>query len=157
MCGSRGSGVPKADIGLVTSNGSGALSLTYDENFCRAPTPDRLGGDLQRGHQWPHFAYDCRFNLVAYLVRSNQIFLSLSMPMSCSALANRQAAVSLTNSALKGMYAGFATHPADSEWTVFSGELRRRRPQPTGNLHRHGGHRARVDRLPERRSKRPIP
>src|SRR5229473_2588724 len=31
------SGVPKAVAGLLTSNGSGALSLTYDENFCSAP------------------------------------------------------------------------------------------------------------------------
>jgi hypothetical protein len=31
------SGVPKAVAGLLTTNGSGGLSLTYDENFCRAP------------------------------------------------------------------------------------------------------------------------
>src|SRR5260370_6046592 len=36
MCGSA-SGVPKAVAGLLTTNGSGALSLTYDENYCRAP------------------------------------------------------------------------------------------------------------------------
>src|SRR6266403_326448 len=34
---SSGSGVPKAGAGLLTANGSGAFSLTYDENFCRAP------------------------------------------------------------------------------------------------------------------------
>src|SRR5260370_25999096 len=31
------SGIPKAVAGLLTTNGSGALSLTYDENFCSAP------------------------------------------------------------------------------------------------------------------------
>src|SRR5260370_8351607 len=31
------SGVPKAVAGLLTTNGNGALSLTYDENSCRAP------------------------------------------------------------------------------------------------------------------------
>src|SRR5260370_40741455 len=36
MCGSA-SGVPKAVAGLLTTNGNGALSLTYDENYCRAP------------------------------------------------------------------------------------------------------------------------
>src|SRR2546427_2518435 len=36
LCGS-GPGVPKAVAGLLTTNGGGALSLTYDENYCRAP------------------------------------------------------------------------------------------------------------------------
>ncbi|HTA58609.1 MAG TPA: hypothetical protein VK805_10660, partial [Candidatus Baltobacteraceae bacterium] len=35
-CGS-GTEVPKAVVGLLTANGAGALSLTYDENYCRAP------------------------------------------------------------------------------------------------------------------------
>src|SRR3989475_1429879 len=37
MCGS-GSSVPKAGAGLLTANGSGALSLTWDEGYCRAPS-----------------------------------------------------------------------------------------------------------------------
>src|SRR5258708_20169843 len=31
------SGIPKAVAGLLTTNGSGALSLTYNENFSNAP------------------------------------------------------------------------------------------------------------------------
>src|SRR5258708_30950248 len=36
MC-SSAPGAPKAGAGLLTANGSGAFSLTYDENFCRRP------------------------------------------------------------------------------------------------------------------------
>src|SRR3989475_8192337 len=35
---SSGSSVPKAGAGLLTANGSGALSLTWDEGYCRAPS-----------------------------------------------------------------------------------------------------------------------
>src|SRR5256884_7135734 len=42
------SGVPKAVVGLLTTNGSGALSLTYDENFCRAP--NSVTGEIGRAH-----------------------------------------------------------------------------------------------------------
>src|SRR5260370_22609642 len=36
LCGS-GPGVPKAVAGLLTTDGNGSLSITYDENYCRAP------------------------------------------------------------------------------------------------------------------------
>src|SRR5882724_3889378 len=135
MCGSRGSGVPKAGIGLVTSNGSGALSLTYDENFCRAPNSlTGAAGTYSVATNGRTSLTIAGFNLVAYLVRSNQIFLSLSDANVLFGFGEPQAAVSLTNSALKGMYAGFATHPADFGVTVFSGEFAADGATPTGNL-----------------------
>src|SRR2546429_8182415 len=37
VCGGGTGSVPKAGAGLLTANGNGAFSLTYDENYCRAP------------------------------------------------------------------------------------------------------------------------
>src|SRR5260221_1324901 len=52
LCGS-GAGVPKAIAGLLTTNGSGALSLTYDENYCRAPNSvTRTAGRPSERGQW---------------------------------------------------------------------------------------------------------
>jgi len=45
--------VPKAVAGLLTANGNGALSLTYDENYCRAPIPSPM---RQGRTVWPVMA-----------------------------------------------------------------------------------------------------
>ncbi len=129
------SGVPKAVAGLLTTNGSGALSLTYDENFCRAPnsvtaapgtysvatngrSPITIGG----------------YSLVAYLVDSNEIFVFVSDVNVLFGFAEPQAAVSFTNSTLKGAYAGYATNPVGFGVTVFSGEFAADGASPTGNM-----------------------
>ncbi len=129
------SGVPKAVAGLLTTNGSGALSLTYDENFCRAPNsvtgapgtysvasngraPITIGG----------------YSLVAYLVNSNEIFLFVSDSNVLFGYGEPQAAGSFANSALKGSYAGFATNPVGFGVVVFSGEFSADGANPTGNI-----------------------
>ena len=129
------SGVPKAVAGLLTTNGSGALSLTYDENFCRAPNsvtaapgtysvatngraPITIGG----------------YSLVAYLVDSNEIFVFVSDVNVLFGFGEPQAAVSFTNSTLKGAYAGYATNPVGFGVTVFSGEFAADGASPTGNM-----------------------
>ena len=132
-CGSV-SGVPKAVAGLLTTNGSGALSLTYDENFCSAPNsvtgaagtysvasngrvPITIGG----------------YSLVAYLVNTNQIFLFVSDSNVLFGTGEPQAAVSFTNSTVKGTYAGYATNPVSFKVVVFSGEFAADGASPTGN------------------------
>src|SRR6266852_1694407 len=129
------SGVPKAVAGLLTTNGSGALSLTYDENFCRAPNsvtgapgtysvasngraPITIGG----------------YSLVAYLVNANQIFLFVSDSNVVFGIGEPQAAVSFTNGTLKGTYAGYATNPVSFKVAVFSGEFAADGASPTGNM-----------------------
>jgi len=129
------SGVPKAVAGLLTTNGSGALSLTYDENFCRAPNsvigaagsysvasngrvPITIGG----------------YSLVAYLVTSNEVFLFVSDSNVLFGFGEPQAAVSFSNSTLKGAYAGYATNPVSFAATVFSGEFVADGASSTGNM-----------------------
>jgi hypothetical protein len=135
ICGSGTVGVPKAVAGLLTTNGSGALSLTYDENYCRAPnsvtgapgaysvagtgrTVITIGGNV----------------LVAYLVSLNEAFLFDSDSNVLFGFGEPQAAESFTNSALKGTYAGYATNPVDFGVVVFSGEFSADGASPTGSI-----------------------
>src|SRR5260370_9540084 len=71
--------VPKAGAGLLTANGSGAFSLTYDENYCRAPNgfTDAAGTYSVAGNGRTSMTLG-GFSLVAYVVNLNQIFLFLS-------------------------------------------------------------------------------
>ena len=127
--------VPKAGAGLLTANGSGAFSLTYDENYCRAPNgfTDAAGTYSVAGNGRTSITLG-GFSLVAYLVNSNQIFLFVSDSNVLFGFGESQAAGSFSNSALKGTYAGYATNPAAFGVTVFSGEFSADAAAPTGNM-----------------------
>ncbi|HEV2522547.1 MAG TPA: hypothetical protein VGT24_09215 [Candidatus Acidoferrales bacterium] len=134
ICGS-GSRVPKAVAGLLTTNGSGALSLTYDENYCRAPNSvTGAAGTYSVASSGRASITIGGYSLVAYLVNSNQIFLSVSDSNVLFGSGEPQTAVSFNNSAMKGTYAGYATNPADFAVVVFSGEFSADGASPTGNF-----------------------
>jgi hypothetical protein len=123
MCGSS-SGVPKAVAGLLSTNGSGALSLTYDENYCRAPNSvTGAAGTYNVASNGRAAITIGGYNLVAYLVNLNQFFLFVSDSNVLFGSGEPQAAVSFTNGSLKGAYAGFASNPVDFAVSVFSGEF----------------------------------
>jgi hypothetical protein len=132
---SSGSGVPKAGAGLLTANGSGAFSLTYDENFCRGPNSftDAPGTYSATSNGRTSITVG-GFNLVAYLVDLNQIFLFVSDVNVLFGIGEPQSAGSFTNSTLNGTYAGFATNPMDFGVVVFSGEFTADGATPTGNM-----------------------
>jgi hypothetical protein len=132
---SSGSGVPKAGTGLLTANGNGAFSLTYDENFCRGPNSftDAPGTYSVASNGRASITVG-GFNLVAYLVDLNQIFLFVSDVNVLFGIGEPQAAGSFTNNTLKGTYAGFATHPMDFGVVVFSSEFTAGGRTPTGNM-----------------------
>jgi hypothetical protein len=134
MCGSA-SGVPKAGAGLLTANGSGAFSLTYDENFCRAPNSftDAAGTYSVASNGRTSITVG-GFSLVAYLVNSNEIFLFVSDANVLFGVGEPQAPVSFNNSTLKGTYAGLATYPVNFGVIVFSGEFSADGATPTGNM-----------------------
>src|SRR5882672_9094448 len=134
MC-SSAPGAPKAGAGLLTANGSGAFSLTYDENFCRAPNSfTDAPGTYSVSSNGRAAITVGGFNLVAYLVNLNQIFLFVSDINVLFGIGEPQAAGSFTNSALKGTYAGFATNPMNFGVVVFSGEFSADGATPTGNM-----------------------
>ena len=129
------SGVPKAVAGLLTANGSGALSLTYDENFCRAPNSVAgAAGTYTVASDGRASITIGGYSLVAYLVNANQIFLFVSDSNVLFGVGEPQAAVSFTNSTLKGTYAGYTTNPVGFGVTVFSGEFTADGASPTGNM-----------------------
>jgi hypothetical protein len=129
------SGVPKAVAGLLTTNGSGALSLTYDENFCRAPNSvTGAAGTYSVASDGRASITIGGYSLVAYLVNSNQIFLFVSDSNVLFGVGERQAAMSFTNNTLKGTYAGYATNPVGFGVVVFSGEFAADGASPSGNM-----------------------
>jgi hypothetical protein len=129
------SGKPKTVVGLLTTNGSGALSLTYDENFCSAPNSvTGFAGTYSVASNGRTSITLGGYHLVAYLVNLNQVFLFVSDPNVLFGLGEPQAAGSFTNSALQGTYAGFATNPVGYGVTVFSGEFSANGASPTGTM-----------------------
>src|SRR5712664_2618157 len=129
------SGVPKAFAGLLTTNGSGALSLTYDENFCRAPNSvTGAPGTYSVASNGRASITIGGYNLVAYLMNVNQIFLFVSDVNVLFGVGEAQTAVSFTNTSLKGAYAGYATNPVGFGVTVFSGEFAADGASPAGTL-----------------------
>jgi hypothetical protein len=135
VCGGGTGSVPKAGAGLLTANGNGAFSLTYDENYCRAPNAftDAPGTYSVASNGRTSITVG-GFSLVAYLEDLNQIFLFVSDSNVLFGFGEPQAAGSFTNSALKGPYAGFATNPAAFGVVVFSGEFSADGATPTGNI-----------------------
>src|SRR6266481_3440572 len=129
------SGVPKAVVGLLTTNGSGALSLTYDENFCSAPNSvTGAPGTYSVASNGRASITIGGYSLVAYLMNVNQIFLFVSDVNVLFGGGGAKTAVSFTNTSLKGAYAGYATNPVGFGVTVFSGEFAADGASPTGTL-----------------------
>jgi hypothetical protein len=134
MC-SSGSGVPKVGTGLLTANGSGALSLTYDESYCRGPNSfTGAPGTYSVASNGRTSITIGGFSLLAYLANLNQIFLFLYDSNVLFGFGEPQAAVSFTNSTLKGTYAGFTSNPAAFQVVVFSGEFSADGATPTGDM-----------------------
>jgi hypothetical protein len=109
---------------LLTADSSGALSLTYDENFCSAPhsVTAAAGTYSVAGNGRASIAV-AGYALVAYLVKPNEVFLFVSDINVLFGVGEPQTAVSFDNTSLKGAYAGLATNPVGYEVTVFSGEF----------------------------------
>ena len=129
------SGVPKAVVGLLTTNGSGGLSLTYDENFCSAPNSvTGAPGTYSVSSNGRASITIGGYSLVAYLMDVNQIFVFVSDVNVLFGVGEAQTAVSFTNTLLKGAYAGYATNPVGFGVTVFSGEFAADGASPTGTL-----------------------
>lgn len=120
-CGS-GNGVPKAVVGLLTAAGNGSLSLTYDENYCRAPhsVTDFAGTYAVAGNGRTTLTLG-GYNLVAYLVNANDAFLFVADANVLFGFLEPQTGGTYTSAALNGAYAGVTTYPVDFAVKVFSG------------------------------------
>ena len=134
QCGTL-AGVPKAVAGLLTTNGGGALSLTYDENFCSAPNSVTAApGSYSVASNGRATITIGGYSLVAYLVSANRMFLSVSDSNVLFGPAEPQTASALTNTAVSGGYAGVATNPVSFKANVFTGEFSGDGASPTGHF-----------------------
>jgi len=137
-CGNLNGTVPKAVAGVLTGNGAGAFSLTFDENFCGAPravtaTP---GTYTVESNGRTNMALNGD-GVVGYLVDANEGFLFSTDPTVLLGFGEPQTAGALTNSSVTGSYASVATHPTAFTVNVFSGELSANGASPTGSLTGH--------------------
>lgn len=122
-CGS-GNGVPKAVAGLLTAAGNGTLSLTYDENYCRAPASiTGFAGTYAVASNGRTTLTLGGYRLVSYLVNFNDALLFVSDSNVLFGLLEPQTPGTYTSGALNGAYAGYATNPVDFAVNVFSGEF----------------------------------
>ena len=135
LCGGT---VPAPDVlvGLLTADGNGGLTLSFDEN---------CGGSVISYSTLPG-TYTVVSNgrttmtvgsaaAVAYLVSSDQAFILNTDSSALFGFEEPQAAVgSFNNSAMTGTYASLANTPATFGVTVFSGEFTADGGSPAGNL-----------------------
>jgi len=137
-CGNVTGTVPKAVAGVLTGNGAGSFSLTFDENFCGAPrsvtaTPGTYTVE-SNGRTTMTLNGD---GVVGYLVDTNEAFLFSTDPTVLLGFGEPQTAGALTNSSVAGPYAGVATDPTAFTVNVFSGEFSANGASPTGSLAGH--------------------
>ena len=107
--------------GLLTGDGLGALTLTYDQ-ICGGGTVGLPGtysvssggrAALQPGTEY----------VVAYLVTSNEGFILAPDPLVSFGFGEPQAAEALTTSSVIGTYAGATSTPNSAVEPIFSGEF----------------------------------
>src|SRR5437879_819350 len=134
FCGNGSARSSDALAGLSTTDGNGALDAAFDEN-CSG-----LSNSVSGLTGTYNVASNGRTSIavangaVAYLVSPNQAFLFATDSSIVSGFGEPQAAVSFTNSALNGNYAGVATTPASFGVQVFSGEFTADGGSPAGNI-----------------------
>ena len=134
FCGNGSARSSDALAGLFTTDGNGGLSLAFDENC----------GGVSNSISGLSGTYSVTSNgrtsmavangAVAYLVSPNHAFLFSTDSSVVSGFGEPQAAMSFTNSALNGNYAGVAASPASFGVQVFSGEFTADGASPTGNM-----------------------
>jgi hypothetical protein len=133
-CGRVG-GIPKAVAGLLTADGNGAFTLTFDENFCSARrSVTGMAGTYSVTSNGRTSIATGGYNLVSYLTNLNQMFLFVADSNVLFGFGEPQAAGSFTNSAVNGRYAGYTTDPVEFGVVVRSGEFTADGASPTGNM-----------------------
>ena len=134
LCGSTAP-TPKTVVGLLTGDGNGGFTLTYDENYCSAPNSVTAApGTYTASSNGRTVLSVGGYTLIAYLLAQNQFFLFVADANVLFGLGQAQSAQPLNNASLSGPYAGFTLTPATFDVTTFSGEFTANGGSPSGNL-----------------------
>ena len=115
---------PDVIVGLLTGDGNGGLTASYDENCGGTISPNStLSGTAAVATNGRVVMTLGSLTEIAYLVSTNQLFFFNTDPSALFGPGDPQAAGTFTNGSVSGNYAGFATVPAAFGATVFSGEF----------------------------------
>jgi len=132
VCASGGSVAPNVLVGLLTSNGNGALALAYDENCGGVHTSvTSLSGTYTVSGNGRVSIGVGASAATAYLVSSNQVFLVSS---AFFGFGDPQAAGTFTNGSMMGRYSGATSYAASLGTVIFSGEFTANGASPTGYI-----------------------
>jgi hypothetical protein len=136
MCGNGTGAVPKAVAGLLTADGNGGFTFSFDENYCRNfGTYPNVPGTYSVANNGRTSLTVGWADFVAYLVSLNQAFLLFTPDSNVLfGFGEPQQAGSVTNADMKGTYAGFASIPVTFGVAVSSGEFTADGANPTGKL-----------------------
>jgi hypothetical protein len=126
-------GVACVGGGLVTADGNGLLTMTYDQG-CNGIAAAGASGTYSVASNGRAAIRVGSAYVAGYLVSSNQAFIVVPDSTVSFGFGESQAAVPLTNNAVMGRYAGSATTPATVGVVIFSGEFSADGGNPTGNI-----------------------
>lgn len=134
VCTSGAAAASDVVAGLLTANGNGGITLTFDENCGGVFSSPNLSGTTTVTPNGRVLITLGTLTEIAYLVSSNQVFFLATDAAVVFGPGDAQTAGPFTNSSVSGNYAGSATTPAKSGVTIFSGEFTADGSSPTGNL-----------------------
>jgi hypothetical protein len=131
-CGSATTASPIVLAGLLTGDGSGALSVTFDQNCGGTPASfSNLSGTYSVAGDGRASIIVGPYHVVAYLVNPNRAFI---LGTDSSGFGEVHPAGTYTNSSVMGTYAGSAIYPASAQVVIFSGEFSANGASPTGTI-----------------------
>jgi len=126
---------PDVIVGLITGDGHGGFSLSFDEN-CGGSASTHTGvlGTSTVAANGRAVLSIGTLTQIAYLISSNQIFFLGTDSSVFFGPGEAQAAGTFGNGSVSGNYAGLAATPATFVVTPFSGEFNADGASPTANL-----------------------
>ena len=121
--------------GLLTTDGSSAASVTYDEGFCGTGDPNlNLTGTYSVTSNGRTLMTLGGIEVIAYLVNTNEAMLFNGNSTELFGFGEPHAAGSFTNSSVSGAYGGFTMSPVTFGVIPFAGEFDADGASPTGSI-----------------------
>lgn len=135
ICPGGANPAPNVIAGLLSTNGVGIASLTYDQN-CGGGSSSATGltGTYAVSSNGRAAFQVAGAYVAAYLVSANQAFFIIPDGSVLFGFGNAQAGGSFTDAAVAGTYAGSSAAAAALGVSFFSGEFTADGASPTGNI-----------------------
>ena len=126
--------VPDVVAGLLTADGMGGITLSYDRNCGGVISSAALSGTYSATNDGRAAITVGTVTMVAYLANLDQAFFVVTNASAFFGFSEPQATGPFTNNAVLGNYAGATTLPAPSSAVTFSGEFTADAASPAGNI-----------------------